>query len=56
MGLSMATQALGGTVYVMERFDAADALDCIEGFRITHSQWGYLMQTPRSTGSTTPVT
>ena len=39
MGFTMGTHGLGGTVYVMERFDPADAIDNIERFRITHSQW-----------------
>ncbi|QAY62285.1 acyl-CoA synthetase [Xylanimonas allomyrinae] len=30
---------LGGTVVVMERFDAAAALSAIERYRVTHSQW-----------------
>ena len=34
-----AVQALGGTVVLMERFDAEDALRAIEDHRITHSQW-----------------
>ena len=32
-------QRLGGTVVVMPRFDALDALRCIEEFNVTHSQW-----------------
>lgn len=32
-------QRRGGTVVVMPRFDALDALRCIEEFKITHSQW-----------------
>ena len=32
-------QALGGTVVVMDRFDAEKALSYIEQFRITYSQW-----------------
>jgi long-chain acyl-CoA synthetase len=32
-------QALGGTVVVMERFDAEAALAAIERYRVTHSQW-----------------
>ncbi|RMF20424.1 MAG: acyl-CoA synthetase, partial [Deltaproteobacteria bacterium] len=32
-------QSLGGTVVVMEKFDAATSLDAIERFRVTHSQW-----------------
>src|SRR5690606_10018622 len=32
-------QALGGTVVVMEKFDAENALAAIEKFSVTHSQW-----------------
>ncbi len=32
-------QALGGTVVMMESFDAEAALAAIERFRVTHSQW-----------------
>lgn len=32
-------QALGGTVIVMEKFDAEAALALIERYRVTHSQW-----------------
>lgn len=32
-------QALGGTLVVMERFDAEQALAAIERYRVTHSQW-----------------
>ncbi|MYD42704.1 MAG: acyl-CoA synthetase [Gammaproteobacteria bacterium] len=32
-------QRQGGTVVVMPRFDAVDALRCIQDFEITHSQW-----------------
>ncbi|MCZ7537686.1 MAG: AMP-binding protein [Acidimicrobiia bacterium] len=39
LGFSMATQAIGGTVVIMEKFDAAEALRCIEAYRCTHSQW-----------------
>ncbi len=35
----MAVQRLGGTVVVMEKFEAEDALRLIERHRITHSQW-----------------
>ena len=35
----MSTLRLGGTVVIMERFDALDALRCIEKFRVTCSQW-----------------
>ncbi len=36
---SMAVQQIGGTVVVMERFDAEAALRAIEWFRVTHAQW-----------------
>lgn len=36
---SAAVQALGGTVVMMERFDAVDALAAVEKYRVTHSQW-----------------
>ncbi|WP_420606590.1 acyl-CoA synthetase [Novosphingopyxis sp.] len=36
---SMAVQQLGGTVVVMDRFDAGEALRLIERYRITHAQW-----------------
>ncbi len=36
---SMTALRHGGTVVVMERFDAADALDAIQRYQITHSQW-----------------
>ncbi len=29
----------GGTVIVMEKFDAAESLACIEKYKVTHSQW-----------------
>ncbi|MFI6310404.1 acyl-CoA synthetase [Nocardia fusca] len=32
-------QALGGTLVVMEHFDAEQALAAIERYRVTHSQW-----------------
>ena len=32
-------QAMGGTVVVMERFDAEQALALIDRYRVTHSQW-----------------
>ena len=38
-GYCMRTLALGGSVFMMERFDAAEALACIEKYTITHSQW-----------------
>ncbi|QCQ90519.1 AMP-binding protein [Rhodococcus sp. SGAir0479] len=31
--------SVGGTVIVMDRFDAEDALGLIERYRVTHSQW-----------------
>ncbi|WP_246162167.1 acyl-CoA synthetase [Roseovarius faecimaris] len=36
---SMVTIKMGGTSYIMRRFDAAEALRLIERHRITHSQW-----------------
>ncbi|MFI4933235.1 MAG: acyl-CoA synthetase [Caulobacterales bacterium] len=39
LGWSMAMQALGGTVVVMERFDAEDALRFIEKYKVTTAQW-----------------
>lgn len=39
LGWSMAMQALGGTVVMMERFDAEDALRFIEQYGITTAQW-----------------
>jgi long-chain acyl-CoA synthetase len=39
LGWSMAVQALGGTVVVMERFDPEDALRLIEKHRVTTAQW-----------------
>lgn len=36
---SMSVQRFGGTVVVMERFDAAWALALLEHYRVTHSQW-----------------
>jgi len=33
------TQCAGGTLVLMEKFDAAQALALIERYRITHSQW-----------------
>ena len=36
---SMVTIKSGGTVYVMDRFDATAALQLIERYQITHSQW-----------------
>ena len=39
LGWSMAVHALGGTVVMMERFDAEDALRFIEQYKITSAQW-----------------
>lgn len=36
---AITVQRLGGTVVVMERFDAERALQFIEAYRITHSTW-----------------
>ncbi|MEE2056939.1 acyl-CoA synthetase [Rhodococcus artemisiae] len=36
---SVLTQGMGGTVVLMERFDAEESLELIERHRITHSQW-----------------
>ena len=38
-GYCMRTLALGGTVYMMERFNPEQALAYIDQFQITHSQW-----------------
>jgi acyl-CoA synthetase (AMP-forming)/AMP-acid ligase II len=35
----MCIHRFGGTVVVMEHFDPAQALDLIERYRVTHSQW-----------------
>jgi acyl-CoA synthetase (AMP-forming)/AMP-acid ligase II len=35
----MSTQRLGGTVVIMEHFDALHALEYIEQYRVTNSQW-----------------
>jgi long-chain acyl-CoA synthetase len=35
----MAVHAIGGTVIVMERFDAEDALRLIEKYKVTSAQW-----------------
>lgn len=39
LGFSLAVLGLGGTVVVMEKFDAREALQLIERHRVTHSQW-----------------
>lgn len=36
---ALAVTAGGGTVHVMDRFDAGTALDLLQSERITHSQW-----------------
>ena len=38
-GFCMRTLAMGGTVVVMERFDPELALEHLERWRVTHSQW-----------------
>lgn len=35
----LSVQSFGGTVVMMERFDAEQALQLIEKYRVTHSQW-----------------
>ena len=39
IGFCTAVQSLGGTVVMMERFDALEALQALEKYSITHSQW-----------------
>jgi fatty-acyl-CoA synthase len=39
MLFSVQTQRMGATVVMMPRFDALQALQAIENYRITHSQW-----------------
>ncbi len=39
LGWSMAVQALGGTVVLMERFDPEKALEYIQRYRVTCAQW-----------------
>ncbi|MGD9749936.1 MAG: AMP-binding protein [Acidimicrobiia bacterium] len=39
LSATTATQALGGTCVVMERFDPVESLRLIEQHRVTHSQW-----------------
>jgi long-chain acyl-CoA synthetase len=39
LGFTTATQALGGTVIMLPRFDPVEALKAIERYRVTHSQW-----------------
>jgi len=39
MKWTQGTTAIGGTVVIMEKFDAEAALRAIERYRVTHSQW-----------------
>ena len=39
IGFCTAIQSLGGTVVMMEHFDALDSLEAIERHGVTHSQW-----------------
>jgi fatty-acyl-CoA synthase len=39
IGFTTAVQSLGGTVVMLERFDALGALQALEKHRVTHSQW-----------------
>lgn len=39
----MMTMSVGGTVIIMEKFDAQAALDLISRYRVTHSQWVPIM-------------
>ncbi|MEE2673278.1 MAG: AMP-binding protein [Myxococcota bacterium] len=39
IGFTTGVQSLGGTVVMMERFDALDALRALEQHAVTHSQW-----------------
>ena len=39
LGFVVATQTLGGTVAMLPHFDPAAALEAIERYRVTHSQW-----------------
>ncbi len=39
IGMCSATIVAGGTVVIMDRFDAEEALRLIEEHRVTHSQW-----------------
>ena len=39
LGWSMAVQAMGGTVIMMEKFDPEDALRFIEQYHVTSAQW-----------------
>ncbi len=39
IGFCTGVQAVGGTVVMMRRFDEHQALEAIENYRVTHSQW-----------------
>ncbi len=39
IGFSTAVQSLGGTIVMLERFDALEALKALERYAVTHSQW-----------------
>jgi fatty-acyl-CoA synthase len=39
IGFTTATLALGGTVVMMPRFDETGALQALQDYRVTHSQW-----------------
>ena len=39
LGWSMGVQSIGGTVIVMERFDAEEALRYIDQYKVTSAQW-----------------
>ena len=39
LGFCTALQSLGGTVVMMERFDPREALQALEKYAVTHSQW-----------------
>jgi long-chain acyl-CoA synthetase len=39
IGFCTAVQSLGGTVVMMERFDPRQALQALEKYTVTHSQW-----------------
>jgi fatty-acyl-CoA synthase len=39
IGFCTSMQSLGGTVVMMERFDALEALRALEKYAVTHSQW-----------------
>lgn len=39
LGFTAGVMSLGGTVVVLDRFDAKESLAAIERFKVTHSQW-----------------